>query len=343
LETRANHLLVGSFVLLSVVGLLIFVVWFFKSEYDTAYEKYELPFPGGITGISEGSPVYFQGVSVGQVLEVELSETAHGTVLVTIQVKSDTPVKTDSIGSIDFSGFIKGNYILLSQGSDNADKPTEVNGVIPSLPTKPALMSQLIEAAPNYLDKVDHLLLQLSEIFSTRNIQAFNNIIANVDELTIALTSNLGEVETILEQISATMGKVQVLTDQFSSTSQNLDADLDQLLKEVHATSETLNRTIAGFEQVAEETARRVTAALEDFGTAASSVKRLSEETENLVRENREPINEFTQVGLYELTLTLQEFRHLVSSLGRVAQELERDPARFIFGDQQAGFTTGNK
>ncbi len=253
------------------------------------------------------------------------------------------PSTPDSIGSIDFSGFIKGNYILLSQGSDNADKPTEVNGVIPSLPTKPALMSQLIEAAPNYLDKVDHLLLQLSEIFSTRNIQAFNNIIANVDELTTALTSNLGEVETILEQISATMDKVQVLTDQFASTSQNLDADLDQLLKEVHATSETLNRTIAGFEQVAEETARRVTAALEDFGTAASSVKRLSEETENLVRENREPINEFTQVGLYELTLTLQEFRHLVSSLGRVSQELERDPARFIFGDQQAGFTTGKK
>ena len=81
------------------------------------------------------------------------------------------------------AGSSEGNYILLSQGSDNADKPTEVNGVIPSLPTKQALMSQLIEAAPNYLDKVDHLLLQLSEIFSTRNIQAFNNIIANVDDI----------------------------------------------------------------------------------------------------------------------------------------------------------------
>jgi len=343
LETRANHLLVGSFVLLSVVGLLIFVVWFFKSEYDTAYEKYELPFPGGIAGISEGSPVYFQGVSVGQVLEVGLSETAHGTVLVTIQVKSDTPVKTDSIGSIDFSGFIKGNYILLSQGSDNADKPTEVNGVIPSLPTKQALMSQLIEAAPNYLDKVDHLLLQLSEIFSTRNIQAFNNIIANADELTATLTSNLGEVETILEQISAAMGEVQALTNQFDSTAKNLDAELDQLLKEVFATSETLNQTIASFDQISTETAGHVTAALEDFRATASSVKRLSEEAENIVQDNRDPINEFTQVGLHELTMTLVEFRNLVSSLSRLIQEVERDPARFLFGNRQDGFTPSNK
>jgi len=343
LETRANHLLVGSFVLLSVVGLLIFVVWFAKSEFDTEYDRYELAFSEDVSGISQGSPVHFQGVPVGQVLQVGLTKTGPGAVLITIQVDSNTPVKTDSIGSITFAGAMGPSYILLSQGSENADKPSEVNGVIPRLPTKTAITQRFKTVAPHYIDSIDHLLLQLSTIFSTRNIQAFNNIIANVDELTTALTSNLGEVETILEQISATMGKVQVLTDQFASTSQNLDADLDQLLKEVHATSETLNRTIAGFEQVAEETARRVTAALEDFGTAASSVKRLSEETENLVRENREPINEFTQVGLYELTLTLQEFRHLVSSLGRVAQELERDPARFIFGDQQAGFTTGNK
>jgi len=58
-----------------------------------------------------------------------------------------------------------------------------------------------------------------------------------------------------------------------------------------------------------------------------------------LVRDNSEPITEFTQVGLYELMLTLQEFRSLVSSLNQVAKDLERDPARFLFGDPQAGYT----
>ncbi len=339
METRANHLLVGSFVLLSVVGLLIFVVWFAKSEFNASYDRYQLSFSEDISGISQGSPVHFQGVPVGQVLQVELSKSTPGTVLVTIQVDTNTPVKSDSEASIAFSGLIGSSYILLDQGTANTDKPTQVNGTIPSLPTKRAIMTQLKEAAPDTVESINDLLIRLSEIFSTRNIESVSNIITNVEALTNVLITNLGKVEKILGQISVTMDQMQVVTDQFSDTAENLDEDLDQLLKEVHATSETLNRTIAGFEKITDETGRRVAAVLQDFSAAASSFKRLSEETENLVRDNSEPITEFTQVGLYELMLTLQEFRSLVSSLNQVAKDLERDPARFLFGDPQAGYT----
>jgi hypothetical protein len=35
------------------------------------------------------------------------------------------------------------------------------------------------------------------------------------------------------------------------------------------------------------------------------------------------------------------EARTLVASLTRLAYQLERDPARFLFGDQQKGFEVG--
>ena len=79
METRANHLLVGSFVLIAVVGLFLFVVWIARFQFDTLYDRYQLSFSGHVTGISQGSPVHFQGVPVGQVLEIGFSEISPGT------------------------------------------------------------------------------------------------------------------------------------------------------------------------------------------------------------------------------------------------------------------------
>ena len=59
---------------------------------------------------------------------------------------------------------------------------------------------------------------------------------------------------------------------------------------------------------------------------------------EEMVAENREPIRDFTTSGLYELTNTLIEARELIAVLTRVGAEIERDPARFLFGDQQQGY-----
>ena len=56
------------------------------------------------------------------------------------------------------------------------------------------------------------------------------------------------------------------------------------------------------------------------------------------VAENREPIRDFTAAGLYELTTLITEARDFLVGLNRVTTEVERDPARFLFGDQQQGY-----
>ena len=58
------------------------------------------------------------------------------------------------------------------------------------------------------------------------------------------------------------------------------------------------------------------------------------------VAENREPISDFTAAGLYELTTLITEARDFLVGLNRVTTEVERDPARFLFGDQQQGYET---
>ena len=338
METRANHLLVGSFVLIAVVGFFLFVVWMARFQFDTLYDRYQLSFSGHVTGISQGSPVHFQGVPVGQVLEIGFSEVSRGTVMITIEIDASTPVKTDSLASIERSGLAGGRYILLRRGSEAATKPVALKGVLPSLPTQSSSLDRVFERAPDVVDNINLLLDQASEMFSDHNIESVNSILINLDTLTRSFVEQRGEIDRILRQVLATMEDVRVATGQFTQTSENLDHGLEQLLDEVRDTTITLREAISGFGSVADENGPRITAALDDFSSAAASIRRLSEETEELVRDSREPLSEFAQTGLYELTLTLSEFRGLVASLSRVSRELERDPSLFLFGDRQAGF-----
>jgi len=59
-----------------------------------------------------------------------------------------------------------------------------------------------------------------------------------------------------------------------------------------------------------------------------------------MIAENREPIRDFTATGLAEFASLLTQMRELVVALNRVTTELNRDPARFLFGNQQQGYET---
>ena len=81
----------------------------------------------------------------------------------------------------------------------------------------------------------------------------------------------------------------------------------------------------------ANNTLAQVRVMSEDFSKTA---KMLTE----VLGENRSSIHDFTSTGLYELTQMIIEVRLLAQTINRVTIEIERDPARFFFGDRQKGF-----
>jgi phospholipid/cholesterol/gamma-HCH transport system substrate-binding protein len=71
----------------------------------------------------------------------------------------------------------------------------------------------------------------------------------------------------------------------------------------------------------------------------ANSFTKTADNLNKLVEDNRQPIRDFTSSGLYELSQMITEVRMLAQNLNRISMEIERDPARFFFGDRQKGFT----
>ena len=70
METKANHLAVGSFVLASIAGLMFFVLWLGKAEIDRELDAYHIYFSGSVSGLSVASTVRYRGVPVGTVTAI---------------------------------------------------------------------------------------------------------------------------------------------------------------------------------------------------------------------------------------------------------------------------------
>jgi len=63
----------------------------------------------------------------------------------------------------------------------------------------------------------------------------------------------------------------------------------------------------------------------------------MADQVNNLAAENRQGLRDFTENGLYEITGLAQDAQRMVNQITRVAEQLERDPGRFLFGDRGQG------
>jgi phospholipid/cholesterol/gamma-HCH transport system substrate-binding protein len=64
----------------------------------------------------------------------------------------------------------------------------------------------------------------------------------------------------------------------------------------------------------------------------------LSQRINKLVVDNEAPLHDFTRGGLSELQQLVEQTQQLVTQLGRIADSVEKDPSRFIYGDRRQGY-----
>lgn len=120
-----------------------------------------------------------------------------------------------------------------------------------------------------------------------------------------------------------------------------MDSSVAGVVAQAEAALRAFEQVGRDLDGVIDDNAGDIEATINDLRAMADGLRRLSDEAKALVAENRGPIRDFTQTGLYELSTLLTEARELVVSFQRVATEVERDPARFLFGDQQQGYEAG--
>lgn len=341
METRASYLLVGSFVLVLLLGALGFVVWLAKFNTETDLVRYEMIFTDAVTGLSVASPVRYAGVRVGEVQDVRLDPERPEQVQVIIEVEAQAPVTAETVGSLEFEGLAGGRYVLLEGGEVGAAPPAvEPGRRYPRIPTKSSAISQVLEGAPNLIAAAERVLDRVELMLDERNLTALANTLSNLESVTGTVAARSGDIDQLLEDAASTMDNISRSTGQLAEMATELRADADTIVSSTTRTLGALERLADNLDKAVATNDTELQRTLGEVRAAAGSIGALAGEVQALVAENREPLRDFTASGLYELAGLLNQMRTLVSSLTSVTSAVERDPARFLFGNSQEGYET---
>lgn len=340
METRANYVMVGGFVLLMVFGLLGFVIWLANFQINTEMKRFDIFFRGSVTGLAKGSPVRYSGVRVGEVVFIGLDNDDPNRVRALIEVDATTPIKTDTYATLNLAGLTGGLYVLLSGGSREAPMleattNEEKRAIIPS---RSSDLESVISSAPELLDGAILLLNRANDVLSDDNRADIAATIKNTREISEAFVQNRDKVEMLINDASVTMNNLSEATGSLKETALSIRTNLDSLTATANQTLKAFEKTAGTVDGSVQDVSADLRVVLQKLDSTASSMDRAASQLEGLIAENREPINDFTTTGLYEVSNVMIEARELISVLQRITTEVQRDPARFIFGDQQQGY-----
>jgi len=317
METRSNHILVGAVVLGMLAALVLFVVWLSQAGGDQD-KKYDILFSQAVEGLAKGSAVTFSGVPVGQVESINLMPETPQFVRIRIQVDKETPVIVGTTATMKatFTGIASiqldpperdprrrqqaSREIVCPEVNPEAQCPFGV----PLIPTKPGALGQLLNSAPELLERVSALTARLTELLGDRNQNSIAAILENVQ----VISRNLAERS---DEIAATLAEARVAIRQTGVAAQEMGELAD-------TADQSLSRDVRPMLADLRQTIR---AAETSMGTLDATLS-----------DARPGLQAFSKQTIPEVGQLVRDLREMSDSLNAVAQRLNTQGAGGIIG-----------
>lgn len=310
MDPRANYVIVGIFILVLGVVAAGIVLWLGKSDYRGVYDQYHAYMRQSVSGLSVNSTVKYRGVNVGRVKEIALNPDNTEEVRLTLDILQGTPIKIDTIATLETQGLTGLATLNLEGGSHEAPRlEIQPGQTYPVIQTEPSLFYRLDMAVSRLLSEkgVSNLLMNLNAFSENANAlitedtrNKLERILHDLSELSHTLAGQSQTIHQGIDTASEAMNNLAMMTSR-------LNQDLPLLL-------ERIRKSAAAVQNVTEELAQT--------GRAVDTI----------VQESRPDIQQFTRETLGETGQLVTELRQLTSTLQRVAYQIEQQPDSLIYG-----------
>lgn len=314
METRANYVLIGAFVLMGVAALMLFTVWISREPFSRDYELYDVVFEGPVNGLGEGGEVRFNGIKVGEVDRLSLDRQDPSRVIARIKVQSQTPVRVDSIAQLNFMGITGVTFIQILAGTPGQPLLTRSPGGEPAvIRAERTTLDELFEGGQDLLTVSSKTITALNQALTEDNVKSIGRILHNLE----AASSKLAADGGLIDEASAALKAVDKAAVAMEQAAENVD---------IAAT---------GFDT----DFKSLAAGAEDFLTEARPVVADARSAIGAINEGVEAINSSVTpsavIALEQLGRAAGDLRSLVVRLEGVAADVENDPSRFVYRQPQ--------
>ncbi len=311
METRANYVAVGAFVLVVLAGILVATLWLARVQFQTEYTNYETDVAGPVTGLGSGALVRLNGIEVGRVIRMELDPKNPQLVRLILQVRTAVEIRADAVASLETLGLTGVSYVEISGGTVNSPQLEVAPGQqYPTIASRPSSLQQVFNNAPELVARLVVIADRVASVLDEKNRQALGDTLANIRDTTAVLKDHRQDISKLIDDADHTMQNLATASD-----------SLQDMLAKLDRTSDKVDGLVV------------------ETDSAVRQAAKLVSDLDAVVASNRPGLHELTTNGVNQLNQLLIDARHLVASLDRVSTQLERDPSRFLFGEHRGGYT----
>lgn len=311
METRAHHLLIGSFVLIAMMGLAAFAIWVAKVDIDSDYVEYDIYFQGSVAGLYKDGTVFYLGIPIGKITKIALAPNDPREVQITIRVRDEVPVLEGSRAVLEVQGLTGIAYIELRGGEPGSPPLLPKDGQDRAvILTEFSPFQELLQETPNLVNETILTVASIRRVFNEENAKNIDEILSNASTLSADLVVATGKLDYTIGEINAMLDKVDeasLAVDDFATTGKAFfDENSEDLVAEFKATTQ--------------------------------SATKLLTRIDGLVAANEDAISGFTNGTLPEVSRMVQDLRHASQALEAITRKLEENPSAFLLGKSGPGY-----
>ena len=342
METKANYVLIGLFTLGGILGALGLLLWFAKVEVDRQYAYYDILF-ADVSGLGAASDVRYNGLPVGQVVDLELDEVDSSQVRVRIEVSADTPVNADTVAKLQSQGVTGVSFVGLSGGSETSVALSSGS----EIPSERTALQSVFEGAPVLLDRAVVLLENVNDVFDRQNREAVSTTLDNLASASARIDAVLNDFESLSGDLGSAAREIAQFTDRLDALADTAETTLTTatgaletadgtvatigeftttnlvpLANELRTATETANRVIGDVGTQAAQIAGQI----DTLATRGAVVLDNANQTFTTANTAIESINSFTTTNLVplsdDLRTTTQTANRVITETGGEVQRI---------------------
>jgi phospholipid/cholesterol/gamma-HCH transport system substrate-binding protein len=318
METRSNHILVGSVVLALLAALVVFIVWLSQVSGESQRE-YDIFFRQSVEGLAKGTAITYNGVPVGQIEDIDLEERNPEFVRVRIAVREDTPVLQGTTATIRGVGFTGLSQVQLNPPDIQPRGPRppplacpERNPQavcpygVPVIPPRLGGLGSILNTAPELLERISTLTERLTQLLGDRNQESIAGILANTEAISRSLAERSPE-------IAATLAEARIA------------------IRQAGLAAERAGQLMASTDRLVNEDGRPL---VNDLRHTMRAAEQSMENLNAVLAEARPGVNAFTTQTLPQVGSLIADLRETSESLRAITTRIERQGVGGIIGGQ---------
>lgn len=294
-----------GFLFILATALLVWGYSFLKNRNILYKERILYAVYKNVSGLQPSSPVYINGVKVGQVGKVEFDPTLNGDIIVKFEFSHTFPIQKNSTAKI-FSEDLMGTKaveIILGSGSDfTKSGDTLRTDVEASL--KDAVNQQILPLklkAEDLLSSIDTMVVAVHGIFNKESLADLNASIKSIRHTFTNLESTTQNIDTLVTTQSGRLASILYNIDMITRNISNNGQAINRIFDNVATLTDTLARSnISG-------TLNKLNKAVDDFSAIASKINNGEGTLGMLVKDDK--LYKDLQKSSEDLNLLLEDIR----------------------------------